>query len=324
MKSPIRSRLLALSFALVAAFSSFATAGCGGGKDAVTPKAPAAITAEQIDADPVALLPGSPLAVSHVDARALYGASYGEALGRLSDRAVPSGEETGFLPSRDIDEVWSAAYSIEGVHGLSVVRGKLDEKKLDAAVEKRTTVRGSALVKSKYAERNVYTVANVGICVLTAKTALVGTEQSIRRALDRITDGRLQRSVPSWMLDVLATQGAVVAGAADFESQPLPPSIKQQLPVEWLRNVKTAKVVGRSENGLKVEGHLTFPSPEEARGAEAGLQKAATLAKVIALTGQVPRLEGLELKTDGSAVDVAFRVDEKGISTLLNGAQRWL
>lgn len=298
--------------------------GCGGAKDSVTAKAPATLSAEQIDADPVALLPGAPSIVSHVDARALLGTPYGEALGRLADKLMPIGDEAGFLASRDVDAIWSASYAGQGVDALAVVRGKFDEAKLADAAAKQTKTRGGAVVKSTYAERSMYTVANVGIVVLTAKTALVGTEAAVRRALDRVRDGRLQRSVPSWMLDTIATPGAIAAVAADFETQPFPPELKAQVPVRWLQNVKTAKIVGTAEGGMRVKAHLSYPSAEDAQRAEQGLKQAQTFASVLAVTGVAPKIQDAEIKSDASEVDCNFRVDERGLTALLANAQRWL
>ena len=311
---------------LLAATPLFATCafGCGGAKDSVTAKAPATLTAEQIDADPVALLPGAPSLVSHVDARALLATPYGEALGRLADKLMPVGDESGFLASRDVDAIWSAAYAGQGLDSVAVVRGKFDEAKLEGAATKQARARGGLVVKSTYAERSVYTVSNVAIVVLTAKTALVGTEPGVRRALDRVRDARLQRSVPTWMLDTIDTPGAIAAVAADFDTQPIPPELKSQIPVGWLKNVKTAKIVGMSDGGMRVKAHLTYPSPDAARDAERGLKQAQTIASTFAITGVVPRIQDPDIKSDGSDVDCRFRVDERRLSSLLQNAQRWL
>lgn len=314
---------VALALSCGCAFSM--AVGCGGGnKESVTAKTAASITPEQIDADPVALLPGSPIATIHVDARAVLGTPYGESLGRLVDKSIPVGEDAGFLPSRDVDAIWGGWYTGQGIDGLSVLRGRFDEKKLADAAEKRMQTKGGVVVKSTYAERNVYTVANVGIVVLTSKTALVGSETAIRRSLDRVRDGRLQRSVPAWMLETLATAGAAVAIAGDFETQPMPNEIKAQIPLAWLRNVKTAKIVAMPDSGMRVKAHLAYGAADEAQAAERGLRQAQTLASALAITGAVPKIRDPEVKAEGNDVDCSFRVDESGLSTLLSGAQRWL
>lgn len=313
-----------VSRAAVAAMLALAL-GCGGAsKEGVTPKTATTLSPEQIDADPVALLPGSPVLAAHVDARALLGTTYGESLGRLADKMIPVGDESGFVPSRDVDAIWGASYAGQGLDGLSVLRGKFDEQKLADAADKHTQTRGGAVVKSSYAERNVYTVANVGICILTSKTALVGTETAIRRALDRVRDARLQRSIPTWMLDTMATPGAAVAAAADFETQPIPPEIRSQLPFGWMRNVKTAKLVGMPEAGMKVQAHLAYGSAEDAQAAERGLRQVQTFANALSITGAVPKIQDTNIATDGSAVDCNFRVDERGLTSLLSSAQRLL
>ncbi len=52
------------------------------------------------------------------------------------------------------------------------------------------------MVKSSYAGRSLYTAGNMGFTVLTQKTLLFGNDTGIRRALDRIQEGRAKRQQP--------------------------------------------------------------------------------------------------------------------------------
>lgn len=294
---------------------------CGGAKDSVTAKAPAVTSADQIDADPVALLPGEPLATAYLDAKAAFAAPYGESLSRLVDRLVPASADAGLVPSRDIETLWAASYGGQGLDSLVVARGKFDEAKLKAAAE-RTAAPGGAIVQSTYGERKVYTVSNVGVVILTPRTALIGTETSIRRSIDRVQAGNLKRSVPGWMLDTLATPSALFAAAADLETQPMPSQLK--LPVAWLQNVKTAKVVGTPDGGVRVKGLLKFATPDQAQAAERGLKQTEIIARALSITGVVPRLADTQIKAEGGEVEASFRVEDRGISSLLDNAKRWL
>src|SRR5207253_7108617 len=67
------------------------------------------------------------------------------------------------------------------------------------------------ILVSSYGGRTLYTVNNAGLTILTARTAVAGTESGIRRAIDRIQDGRVARDQPKWMLDTLETPNAAFA-----------------------------------------------------------------------------------------------------------------
>src|SRR4029079_1829474 len=99
-----------------------------------------------------------------------------------------------------------------------------------AAAAQTPTKSGTPIVASQYAGRDVYTVSNVGFTLLSDTRAIVGTEQGIRRVLERIKDKRVKRDIAPWMISTIETPGAAFAVAADFASTPIPPENAKQIP----------------------------------------------------------------------------------------------
>src|SRR5579864_4372875 len=85
--------------------------GCGGGS-----KAKSADEAKvDLDSDPIALLPGDGITLGNLDARAfLQSGGLGDDVAHLVDRLVPLGDESGFVPSRDVDRIVMATYGTQG------------------------------------------------------------------------------------------------------------------------------------------------------------------------------------------------------------------
>src|SRR6185436_13312967 len=115
------------------------------------------------------------------------------------------------------------------------------------------------------------TIDNVGFTVLTDHTALVGTETGIRRALDRMKDGKAtKRSIDTWMIDTVDTKGAATAIAADLSGQDMTRVAVGALKVPWLKGLQKVRIIGNfGEPGMHVAGSLTYATPTDA---EAGVQ----------------------------------------------------
>src|SRR5215472_63651 len=143
--------------------AAIALFGCGGSKDSVTAKDPSGLTPEQIDADPLALLPGSAVVLAVVDARAFYkSSSVGPQVALVAEKLVPIGDEAGFSPSRDVDRVTLAAYALSGADVAAVVGGRFDGAKIDLAAQNHTPTKGGGtIVASQYAGRTLYTVSGI-------------------------------------------------------------------------------------------------------------------------------------------------------------------
>jgi len=313
--------------ASLACTAAAAPAGCGGGGDGVQAKAPSDLGADQIDADPIALLPGSAIAVANVDARAYYAnGSLGGQLGKLTERLVPIGDEADFRPSRDVERIVVASYSTQGLDVAAVVQGHFSADKIGELARKHTPTRGGGLVvESQYAGRALYTVDNVGFTILTGKTALAGTEAGIRRALDRIRDGRVRRSITPWMIETIETSGAATAVAADLGGQSLAGSAVGAVSLDFLNGLKAVRVVGNFHDpGMNVAGSLTYATDAQAQDGADGLRHLSQVAGALAVFGVVPRLRNLDIQVVKGNVEAKAAVDDKALRALADAAASYI
>lgn len=314
------------AFAAVGVVISLAIGGvgCGGGADGVTLKTPNGVVA--IDDDPVALLPGSPIAIGAVDLTAFFqNSGFGKAVGALVDSTVPIGEESKLVPSRDMKRVVWGSYSFQGVDVVAVVRGEFDADEIKRRADAHLPAKnGVTLVASKYADHDVYTVNNTGFSIVTKRTALVGTEGGIRRALDRIKDGRVKRDAPMWMLQQISAEGAEFTVAGDFLNQPGSQEALKQIPVAWLSGLTQLRVEGDfKEPGVNIKATLTYPDEARATSASAQMQAQTHLAKLAGVVG-LPVPQNIKIQADKADVQVSFAVDEAGIRALAELAPRYL
>lgn len=227
------------------------------------------LSAEAIDADPLALLPSQPIAVATLDAKALFESPLGAQLAALFAKNFPLGLEAGFVPERDLERIVGGAYSFSGVDGVAVLSGTFSPEAIAAAAERHAiTPLGVPLVRSRYAGNDVYTAGNVGLSLLTPRTLLVGSETAMRRAMDRIRDNRLRREVPEWIVSLLETEQATLVAAGDLESSAPASTIAKEL--AFLDGVKSFRVLGNFQPpGINLAGALTYPDPAAAgRGAK--------------------------------------------------------
>jgi hypothetical protein len=293
--------------------------GCGGGGAGAHATTPNELTADQIDADPLALLPPAAVVLSTVDARAFYtSGTLGAQVAALSEQLVPIGDEAGFKVSRDVDRIAVGTYTAEGLDLAAVVSGRFDEAKIRQAAEAHTQTRGGGLIaESTYAGRRVYTVSDVGFSVLTPKTALAGTQTGIRRALDRIRDGQAKRDIPAWAQETIDTPNAAATLCADF-AQPVASAAIGTISLPWAKGVDRVRAVADFKApGMHVAGTITYVDAASASAGAGGLQQAATLANLVALTGLTPRLTDLAITTADTNVSCAFSVDDQSLRSLL-------
>jgi hypothetical protein len=295
---------------------------CGGSnKDAVSAHSSTELTADQIDADPIALLPGSAVAIGNVDAKAFFASqSLGPTVANLLQQYFPIGDEAGFVPSRDVDSVVAATYSLQGLDVAAVIKGRFDAKKIQDAADKHTPMKsGGALVSSTYSGHAIYTLANIGFTVLTPSTVVAGTEAGMHRVLDRIHDGKHTRDITQWMLDTLATKGAAFALAADFATQPITSVAVGSLPLPWLKGMKAVRLVGNFQDGggTQIAGSLTYDTEDDATAGAAGANQLTTMANYASITGLVPRLQNLDIHTEKTSLQYKFSVDDSALRNLL-------
>jgi hypothetical protein len=299
--------------------------GCGGGGGAAHVATPSALTAEQIDADPLALLPGAAAILATADVRAFYASgSVGPQLTALSEQLLPIGEEAGFKASRDVDRVVAAAYISGAVDVAAVLSGRFDEPKIKQAAEAHSPTRGGGLIaETTYAGRTVYTLSDVAFAILTPRTALAGTSAGVRRALERIHDGRPKREIPSWMQETIDTPNAATTLCADF-SQPAVTAAIGTLSLSGAKGLDRVRAVAAFEPpGMRLTGTITYVDAPSARDGADGLQHAATMANLVALTGLTPRLGDLTIHPLDTNVQYAFTLDDRALKGLVSLLARY-
>ena len=240
MRFFLRSRAIARSL-LLSVLTLLPAAGCSGSADY------GLIGGEKVDAslvdrDPLALLPRGVLVLGSVDAAAMFQSRWGAEAAQVVQTLLPLGPESNFVPQRDVTRVVSGLYAMQGADFCAVVQGNFDIPAIQRAVDARAIViDGAALVKTRYAGNDLYTANNLGFTLVTSHTALSGNETGMRRALDRLRFGKLERSIPKWMLDLAETKNATMAIAGDLGAPGAVDVTSAKLP--FLGSVRSVRVI---------------------------------------------------------------------------------
>jgi hypothetical protein len=280
--------------------------------------AKAAEAKKEIDADPIALLPSGPILVATVDTKAFFAsATVGPQVAQLVERYAVIPEEAGFKASRDVDRVTVGFYSVQGADGVAVLMGRFDAAKIKQFADAKGQTPRGPVVASQYAGKDVYTVSNIGCSVLTPKAALCGTEAAIRRALDRVRDGHVQRDVPPWMAQTLESPNAAAAVAGDFTKVPLS-QLGSGVP-PWLGTVKSGRVLADFKDpGINVAGSLSYDDPQKAQAAVDQLAQLNRMAgsTALKLLG-VPEVQKFDAKVEKNDAQFSFALDDRGMRQIV-------
>jgi hypothetical protein len=279
-------------------------------------------TAVQIDADPLALLPGGAITVGVLDANALFASQFGDKLLEVAKRRAPLPEAAGFEPKRDISKVYFGVYSMQGADVAGVAVGSFDPKKIEAAADgTQKTPLGVPVTKSTYAGRALYTADSVGFTVLTTRTALFGNQTGIRRALDRIKEGTAKRELPAWATKVLSPGAAPFAFGSNLKENPVPNALRSKLP--FLDGVETVAVVGNfASPGVNLAGTLVYPDETAAKTGAAKVAETRamldTYTPFLALLGIPQPVRKLEADAVGKEGHFVAGIDAVAFSALLS------
>jgi hypothetical protein len=286
------------------------------------------LTENDIDKDPAALLPGGAVGVLVLDAHALFNSMFGDKVRQVVEKRLPLPPSAGFEPKRDLSQVWLGFYSMQGADMAGVAVGAYDRQKIEAAADGvQPTALGAPVVKTTYAGRTLYTAGSVGFSVLTAKTALIGDDTGMRRALDRIAEGRAKNQLPPYMAKLASGATAPVVFGADFTNAPLPEASRPEL--AFLTGLNTVALLGNFQDpGLNLAGTLTYVDPDSARrGADSliGLRvKVESVAPFLALLGIGQPIRRLEAEAKDKDVSFVAAVDGAAVAVLLDKAQDML
>jgi hypothetical protein len=305
---PRRSPGPAILFVIAAAVAS-----CGGQGHAPAVAAP---SKPDLDADPLALLPASAVVIANIDARAMYASgSLGAPVAVIGDMLLPLGDDAGLQASRDIDRVLVGSYATGDVDIAAVISGRFDIGKIAAATKAKN---GTAITKGTYAGFATYAIGPTIYAPLTAKTLVAGTREGVWRVLERVQQGKIERSMPPWVVDTLETKGAEMAAAADFASQPVAAAALGSTNLAWIKGIRVARVIGNFEApGMNFAATLTYTDAQQAQTAAEGIR---TIDRWIRLFSPIlggAGIQNLQVATAGTDVQCKFGVDDQSLRTLL-------
>ncbi len=295
--------------------------GCGGPPDSIVPTVTEhELTAQEIDADPLALLPGGFVGLLRTEVPPLVQSSLGPSVVALAQRLAPLPLSSGFRPERDLERLYVGLYSMSGADIAGVAVGRFDLGLIQLSASQTVGAVGSSLVASPYAGRTLYTVNNFGFCALTQRIALFGNETGIRRALDRLHEGRAQRRMPAWTDELVDSARAPLAFGVDLRVSPVPEAMRKQLP--FTDGMTRGRVLGNFDApGLHLAGTLGYESEAQATtGAQALLAVRNVFTQygfLMSLVGIKDPFQQLEARPQGNEATFVATLDGPVLARVL-------
>jgi hypothetical protein len=188
-----------------------------------------------------------------------------------------------------VKKVYGGIYAMQGADFCAVLQGSFDVESIRRSAEARTMMASKVpLVRSRYADMDLYTAGNIGFVLLTPNTVLSGNETGMRRALDRLRHAKLERSVPKWMAELVNTPQAAFTLAGDLGGESAVDAATQKMP--FLVGLQKVRTLGNFQSpGMNFAGSFTYA---DTSSAAAGATQLADLQK---LTGFMSMLSALGL-----------------------------
>ena len=277
----------------------------------------------ELDKEPLALLPGGVVGIASVDATQLVASPFGGRLLALLNQRLPVPPSAGFDPARDLTHLYLGLYSMQGADLSGVALGKFDKAKIEAAVNGvEKTPQGVPIAKRQYAGRTLYTAAGFGFCLLTDHTALFGNDTGIRRALDRVREGRVRRQTLPWMDKLLNNEkSAPIVAGADLRAQAIPAAASSNL--AFLDGLETLAFVGNFKDpGLNLAGTLVYGDEAGAKkgadNVQSLAQKLATYGTLLAIAGFPQPVRQLQAEAKGKQAAFVVALESGALTQLLD------
>jgi hypothetical protein len=292
---------------------------CGSGPEVILRTAAgAAVTAADIDRDPLQLLPPGSIAWFHLDVSRTSQSDLGRYVLSDLEARFPMPENAGFSLQRDVAQLNVATYSIQGLDFAGVALGTFDPAKIAAAaLEVRGGPLAPQLVKSEYAGRTLFTAQNVGFSILTPHTALFGNDIGMRRCLDRISDARVADDLPPWVKELLATPNAAFAFGGDLSGNAVTATLPRRLAL--LEGASQLRAVGNfTPPGVNLAGTIQHADPTAARHSATALLEVGGSVNVYAqMVGLGQPIRKLQTQAVGNDTQLVAAVDAAAIQAVM-------
>jgi hypothetical protein len=280
-----------------------------------------------IDADALALLPGSAAIVGSLDARTMFtSGALGASAESLVDTFVPLPADSGFLASRDLDRVVVGSYVAQEPDVAAVLTGRFDLSKIASVTVGRN---GAPIAKGTYAGFATDTVGPVMIAPLTPGTVVAGTPRGVHAVLDRIQQsrvahGHLERSLSPETLATLQTPGAQIGVVADFVAQPIAAAALGSVAVAWLKGLRMVRAIGNFDPpGMNLAGTMTYGDPQQAQSAAEGVRVADHWLSLLGPLLGGAKLQNFQVNANGNDLGCKVAVDASSLGALLGLAARF-
>jgi hypothetical protein len=313
----------ASGWALIGGLGICCSLGCGRGPEVILRTAAGAeVTAQEIDREPLWLLPPGGLGWFHLEAALAARSELGQLVLADLKARFPLPENAGFSLDRDVVELSLATYSMQGLDFAGVVTGHFDAARIAAAApEYKGGPLAPQLTRSEYAGRSLFTAHGIGFTVITPQTALFGNDVGIRRCLDRIAESRVADELPAWVKDLLATPNATFSFGIDLAASTVTASLPGRLAP--LRGASMARAVGNFDApGINLAGTISHADHDAAARSATGLLQVGSGLNIYGrLLGLGQPIQKLETQAIGNDTRVVLAVDRAAVEVLM---QRFL
>jgi hypothetical protein len=307
------------SAAVAYAVAACCALACGGSRDVILRTAAGKeATAEDIDREPLWLLPPGGVGWLHLEVAPTASSELGQSVLAELRARFPLPEAAGFVFERDVARFSLASYSMQGFDFAGVATGRFDAARIEAAAsEIKAGSVAPPLVKSQYAGRSLFTAASVGFVILTSQTALFGNETGLRRCLDRIAESRVADDLPAWVKELLMTPNAAFSLGADLQASPLTAALAGRLSA--LRGASTARGLGNFDPpGINLAGTIGHADHDAARATAAALLQAGGSLNIYGrLFGLGQPIQKLETQAVGNDTQLVLAVDGRAVRVLM-------
>lgn len=274
-------------------------------------------TTDQINQDPWRLLPPGAVAWWHSDA-ALFSSDFATPVFEFFDTWLPFVRGAGIDLRTEVESMAGAVYASVANDVSVICRGRFDPDAVGRNVAQM--VEDGEVTRTDFAGVPLYVSDQAAMAVLTETSLVLGTQLGVRRVLELVEEGRLQRTTPVWFDSLLGEEAAQFQFGMDLDAQPVPAVLRTRL--EFLNHLRAARLLGNYHSpGLNLAGTLSFDTSEGSETAAQELNQAARSLEryeLLMTALSIPRIiVAIEAKSTGRDTQVAAELDGQAIARLL-------